>query len=50
MAFLNSFIMYLGKFVFYVILAICGIFAGKKIRDSKDAKMAQENPDKKINE
>ena len=50
MAFLNSLIMYLGKFVFYVILAICGIFAGKKLRDRKDAKAAMENPDTKIKE
>ncbi len=50
MAFVESFIMYLGKFVFYLILAICGIFAGKKLRDRKDAKTAAENPDAQIKE
>lgn len=50
MAFLNSFLMYLAKFIFYLILAICGIFAGKKLRDRKDAKTAMEHPDTKIKE
>lgn len=42
MAFLTSLLGYLGKAVFYVILAVLGIFAGKKLRDRKDAKAALE--------
>lgn len=38
MAFLSSLLGYLGKMVLYVILAVCGIFAGKKLRERKDAK------------
>ena len=38
MAFLTSLLQYLAKFIFYAILAVCGIFAGKKLRDRKDAK------------
>lgn len=38
MAFLVSFMQYVVKFIFYVILAGCGIFIGKKLRDRKDAK------------
>jgi hypothetical protein len=49
-AFLQSFGMYLAKLVFYVILAVCGIFAGKKLRDNKNAKTAAQNPDTKLNE
>lgn len=47
MAFLSSFLGYLAKAVFYVILAACGIFAGKKLRDRKDAKTALEQADVK---
>ena len=38
MAFLSSLLGYLGKMVLYVILAVCGIFAGKKLRERKEAK------------
>ncbi len=37
MAFLTSLLGYLGKLVLYVILAVLGVFAGKKLRDRKDA-------------
>lgn len=47
MAFLSSFFVYLCKAVFYLILAVCGIFAGKKLRDRKDAKTALEQADVK---
>ncbi len=50
MAFLQSFIMYLVKLVFYVILAVCGVFAGKKLRENKNAKTAAQNPDTNGNE
>ena len=38
MAFLASFLQYFIKFVVFVILAVAGVFAGKKWRMSKDAK------------
>lgn len=38
MAFISSFIGYLVKFIAYAAIAVCGIFAGKKLRDRKDAK------------
>ncbi len=47
MAFLQSFVMYLVKLVFYVILAVCGIFAGKKLRENKNAKTVTQIPDTK---
>lgn len=50
MAFLTSLFGYLGKMVLYVILAVLGIFAGKKLRDRKDAKAALEDSDAKIKE
>lgn len=50
MAFLSSICIYLVKFIFYVILAVCGIFAGKKLRERKDAKTALENSDAEIKE
>lgn len=43
MAFLTSLLGYLGKLVFYVILAVLGVFAGKKLRERKDAKTALED-------
>ena len=49
MAFLTSLLGYLAKFVLYAVLAACGIFAGKKLRDRKDAKTALENSDAKKN-
>ena len=38
MAFLVSFLQYFIKFVVFVILAVDGVFDGKKWRMSKDAK------------
>jgi hypothetical protein len=38
MAFITSLLGYLGKLVFYVILAVLGVFTGKKLRERKDAK------------
>ena len=38
MAFLSSLAQYALKVVFYAVLAVCGIFAGKKLRGRKDAK------------
>lgn len=38
MAFLSSLLVYLCKMVLYVVLAVCGIFAGKKLRERKDGK------------
>lgn len=38
MAFLSSLFGYLAKMILYVVLAVCGVFAGKKLRDRKDAK------------
>ena len=50
MAFLASFFGYLGKLALYVVLAVCGIFVGKKLRDRKDAKTALEESDAKTND
>lgn len=50
MAFLESLGSYVGNFVFLIIVAACGMFVGKKLRDSKDAKTASENNDAKIKE
>ncbi len=43
MAFITSILGYLGKMVLYAALACCGIFAGKKLRERKDAKTELEN-------
>ncbi len=50
MAFLTSFLGYVGKVVLYVILAVLGVFAGKKLRDRKDAKAALEDSGAKTKE
>ena len=50
MAFLTSLLGYLGKVVLYVILAVLGVFVGKKLRDSKDAKVALEDSSVKTKE
>lgn len=39
MAFLASFLQYFIKFVVFVILAVAGVFAGKKWRMSKECKI-----------
>ena len=40
-----------GKFLTWaVILAVCGVFAGKKLRENKNAKTAAQNPDTNGNE
>lgn len=42
MVFIASFIKYLIELIFLAAVAVCGIFAGKKLRDRKDAKLASE--------
>ena len=37
-SFFNEFISYLLLVVIMAAVAVCGVFAGKKLRDSKDAK------------
>ena len=43
MAFLNSFVEYFITMVVMAAIAVAGVFAGKKLRDRKDAKKAAEN-------
>ena len=43
MAFLNSFVEYFITMVVMAAIAVAGVFAGKKLRDRKDAKKAEEN-------
>lgn len=50
MAFLTSLFGYLGKIVLYAFFGILGAFAGKKLRERKDAKTALENTDAKAKE
>ena len=45
MAFLTSLLVYFGKLIFYVILAVLGIFAGKKFSERKKAQNALEQSD-----
>ncbi len=47
-AFLASFGSYFGNLIFLVVVALLGIFIGKKLRDRKDAKTALEDSDAKI--
>ena len=42
-SFINEFISYLLLVVIMVAVAICGGFIGKKLRDMKSAKAAEEN-------
>lgn len=42
MTFLASFIQYAVKFIIMAAVAGCGIFFGKKLRDRKDSKTAEE--------
>lgn len=42
MAFINSLLSYLLLFVISVGIAVCGFFAGKKLRNKKDAKTENE--------
>lgn len=42
MAFVASFLQYFIILVLLVVVALCGIFVGKKLRDRKDAKTAEE--------
>ena len=41
-AFFASFGTYVIKLIFFAIVAVAGIFVGKKLRDRKDAKTASE--------
>lgn len=41
MAFLGSFLQYLIEMILLAVIAVLGVFAGKKLRDRKDAKLAQ---------
>ncbi len=45
MAFLGSLVQYLLTLALMVIVAALGMFAGKKLRDSKDAKTASTAKD-----
>ena len=49
-AFFASFGTYVIKLIFFAIVAVAGIFVGKKLRDRKDAKTASEESDAKIKE
>ncbi len=42
MTILTTFLQYAVKFVMFAAVALAGIFLGKKLRDSKDAKTAEE--------
>jgi len=39
-AFINTFLSYLLVVIIFAIIAVCGVLIGKKLRDSKDAKIA----------
>ncbi|MCR5420012.1 MAG: hypothetical protein K6E98_03285 [Lachnospiraceae bacterium] len=41
-AFLNMFFSYLILVIIMAALAVCGVIAGKKLRDSKNAKLRTE--------
>lgn len=41
MLFLEALITYAVKFVFFIAVAVGGVFLGKKFRDNKDAKTTQ---------
>lgn len=49
-AFFASFGSYFLNLVFLVVVALAGIFIGKKLRDRKDAKTVSEDADTKIKE
>lgn len=42
MAFLTSFLHYFIQFIIFAAVAVAGVFAGKKLRQRKDAKTAAE--------
>lgn len=48
MAVLGSFLQYVIKMVLLAVVAGCGIFLGKKLRDRKDAKIAAEEKQKEL--
>lgn len=50
MAFIGSLVQYAGLLIVMLIAAALGLFAGKKLRDRKDAKTALEESDAQINE
>ncbi len=45
MAFISSFLQYFVIMVILAAIAVLGVFAGKKLRDRKDAKAAAEQND-----
>lgn len=46
-AILGSFLQYLIIMVILAVVGFCGAFAGKKLRDNKDAKLAAESAQNK---
>ena len=50
MGFITEFLREFGLFIFYIIIAVCGVFAGKALKDRKLAKKAAENAVEKITE
>ena len=42
MGFITEFLREFGLFIFYIIIAVCGVFAGKALKDRKLAKKAAE--------
>lgn len=42
MGVLTEFLREFGLFVLYIIVAICGVFAGRAVRNRKDAKRAAQ--------
>ena len=49
-AFFSEFISYLLLVVIMAAVAVCGVFAGKKLRDNKNAKEAAAGTDGKAGE
>lgn len=49
-AFFNEFVSYLLLVVIMAAVAVCGVFAGKKLRDSKNAREAVAGTDSKSDE
>lgn len=41
-AFINEFLSYLLLVIIMAVIAVCGVFTGKKLRDKKNAKAAAE--------
>ncbi|MBQ6661544.1 MAG: hypothetical protein IJM57_09025 [Lachnospiraceae bacterium] len=45
MALLTEFLREFGLFIFYIIVAVCGVLAGRAYRNHKNAKIASESAD-----